>query len=195
MSANEPGSAVPRVSCIMVFLFFICSCSSAAYVRIRLFLGLTSSSSCWGHGKGNSARQQTFVTYQFDVRVRCLWFMFNVAQVKCVIRVSKNISSAQCAGKDLLEAVHDSPVVAVCNASRAPFEDGNSFREHGFKASILLRQHRSIAAPVQQTRSSPMLLSNLRRCAQDVGFTWALQCSNSYSHVGRYNWPDLKSSM
>ena len=59
--------------------------------------------------------------------------------------MSKNLSSAHCACEDQLQAFS---VVAVCNASEAPFGDANSFREHGFEAANLLAQHLSIALHV-----------------------------------------------
>ena len=79
-----------------------------------------------------------------------------------------------------------------CNASDAAFEGTTSFSEHGLDAAILLRQHipaRSMSIALHGFNRhvfQKALQSNPRRRAQDVGFAWALQRFESYSHVGRY---------
>ena len=168
----------------MVFLFFIYSCSCATYVRIRLFSVSRQGLPLRDVEEEIARDKRVFVTYHFDVRMCCLWFMFNVAKVRCVIRAQNNISSAQCACKDQLQAVHACSVVAMFNASEAPFEDMNSLREHGLSIALYVLNRHVFHQRYCRTRGVvPIMLVSRGR-------------SNfrSYSHLRRYKQSHLKSS-
>ena len=91
--------------------------------------------------------------------------------------------------------------LALCNASEGPFEGTTSFRQYAFEAAILLHRHVaacfvSIALHVCNRQVFQQTLQSSSGChAEDFRFAWALLFFESYSHAGRYNQPDLKSSV
>ena len=89
VSANESRLAVHVFPASWCFLFFTYSCSCATCVRIRLFSVSRQGLSLRDMEEEIARDKQTFVTYHFDVRICCVWFMFQVAKVRCVIRAQK----------------------------------------------------------------------------------------------------------
>ena len=126
----------PRVSCMMVFVFLIYSCSCATCVRIRLFSVSHQGLPVRDMEEERARDKQTLVTHHFDVRIRCLCIIGNVATVCQRTFLWPSVLPKLSCG--LLQACS---VVAVRSASEAPFGDANSFRQHGLDAAILLRQH------------------------------------------------------
>ena len=148
------------------------------------FLGLMSRSSSSRHGRGNErATNRPLWTFHVDIRMCCFWFSCIVAKVRYAMRAQR-----QCPRTLLPPSVLAKLRCGVCrfalffcsvHCSRSLFEGTTSFRQHGFEAAILLRQHvppcfhLDCLTRVQLTRfSNKTLQSNPWRCANavDCGF-------------------------